>query len=93
MGTHVSTVLDREQNAAFQVIANILFNSDGSPLKNAIVSSGMCKDFGGFYVASSCFKTFMVSYLVGSEAKHRDAFLDLYNRVLREMVEKSYNFV
>jgi len=88
VGTHVSTVLDREQNAAFQVIANILFNSDGSPLKNAIVSSGMCKDFGGFYVASSCFKTFMVSYLVGSEAKHRDAFLDLYNRVLREMVEK-----
>lgn len=88
VGTHVSTVLDREQNAAFQVIANILFNSDGSPLKNAIVSSGMCKDFGGFYVSSSCFKTFMVSYLVGSEAEHRDRFLSLYDTALQEMVEK-----
>ncbi|SHO52724.1 insulinase family protein [Desulfopila aestuarii] len=87
VGTHVSTVLDREENAAFQVISNILFNSDGSPLKNAIISSGMCKDFGGFYVSSSCFKTFMVSYLVGSEAEHRDAFLELYQRVLKEMVE------
>lgn len=88
VGTHVSTVLDREQNAAFQVIANILFNSDGSPLKNAIVSSGMCKDFGGFYMSSSCFKTFMVSYLVGSEAEHRDAFLALYTSALRDMVEQ-----
>jgi Zn-dependent M16 (insulinase) family peptidase len=88
VGTHVSTVLDRERNAAFQVIANILFNSDGSPLKNAIVSSGMCKDFGGFYLSSSCFKTFMISYLVGSEQEHRDAFLALYNKTLRDMVDK-----
>jgi Zn-dependent M16 (insulinase) family peptidase len=87
VGTHVSTVLDREQNAAFQVIANILFNSDGSPLKNAIVSSGMCKDFGGFYLSSSCFKTFMISYLVGSESEHRDDFLLLYNTTLKDMVE------
>ncbi len=86
VGTHVSTVLDREESAAFQVIANILFNSDGSPLKNAIVSSGMCKDFGGFYVASSCFKTFMVSYLVGSEPEHRDTFIELYTSTLNEMV-------
>jgi len=28
VGTHVSTVLDREENAAFQVISNILFNSE-----------------------------------------------------------------
>ncbi len=88
VGTHVSTVLDREQNAAFQVIANILFNSDGSPLKNAIVSSGMCKDFGGFYLSSSSFKTFMISYLVGSEPEHRDDFTTLYNLTLKDMVEK-----
>lgn len=88
VGTHVSTVLNREQNSAFQVIANILFNSDGSPLKNSIVSSGMCKDFGGFYLTSSCFKTFMISYLVGSEPEHRDRFLKLYNETLNTMVEQ-----
>ena len=52
VGTSVGSVGDREQNAAFQVIANILFNSDGSPLKNAIVSSGLCKDFGGFFLSN-----------------------------------------
>ncbi|WP_163336337.1 insulinase family protein [Desulfopila sp. IMCC35008] len=88
VGTQVATVENRLQNAAFQVIANILFNSDGSPLKNSIVSSGMCKDFGGFYLSSSSFKTFMISYLVGSEKEHRDDFLQLYRTTLTDMVEK-----
>ncbi len=87
VGTSVSTIIDRQQNAAFQIIANILFNSDGSPLKNQIVSSGLCKDFGGFYISSSSYKTFMVSYLVGSEAKNRDKFLSLYTSTLSSMVE------
>ena len=86
VGTQVSTVLDREENAAFQIIANILFNSDASPLKNAIVSRGLGKDFGGFYLSSSSFKTFMITYLVGSEADRRDSFLQLYTEALAEMV-------
>ncbi|TKB26918.1 peptidase M16 [Desulfopila sp. IMCC35006] len=86
VGTNISTVTEREVNSAFQIIANILFNSDGSPLKNAIVSSGLCKDFGGFYVATSSFRTLMVTYLVGSEAEHRDSFLKLYRSSLLKMV-------
>ncbi len=88
VGTQVATVLDRLQNAAFQVIANILYNSDGSPLKNIISSSGMCRDFGGFYLSSSCFTTFMITYLVGSDAEHRDAFLQLYTSSLQQMVDQ-----
>lgn len=86
VGTNISTVVEREKNTAFQIIANILFNSDASPLKNSIVSSGLCKDFGGFYMATSSFKTLMLTYLVGSEAEHRDTFLQLYNESLNEMV-------
>jgi presequence protease len=86
VGTNVSTVNQREENSAFQIIANILFNSDGSPLKNAIVSSGLCKDFGGFYMANSSYRTLMITYLVGSEAKHRDSFLGLYRSSLLKMV-------
>jgi presequence protease len=86
VGTNVSTVTEREESSAFQIIANILFNSDGSPLKNAIVSSGLCKDFGGFYLATSSFRTLMVTYLVGSEAEHRDSFLELYRSSLEKMV-------
>jgi presequence protease len=88
VGTSVSDVLDREKNAAFQIIANILYNSDASPLKNAIISSGLCKDFGGFYLSSSSFKTFMVTYLVGSEADRRDNFLNLYTTTLKTMAEQ-----
>ncbi len=86
VGTNVSTVVNREENNAFQIIANILFNSDGSPLKNAIVSSGLCKDFGGLYLATSSYRTLMITYLVGSEAEHRDKFLELYRSSLEKMV-------
>jgi len=88
VGTSVATVENRLQSAAFQVIANILYNSDGSPLKNAIISGEMCKDFGGFYLSSSSFRTFMISYLVGSEADRRDEFLDLYNSTLESMAKE-----
>ena len=86
VGQAVSTVLNRQENAAFQVIAGILYNSDASPLKNKIVSSGLCKDFGGLYLCTSSFKTFMVTYLVGSDPDKREPFLALYNETLREMV-------
>jgi len=83
----VSTVLDREENTAFQVIANILYNSDASPLKNAIISNGLCKDFGGFYLSTSSFKTMMVTYLVGSDPEKRDSFLKLYRETLSQMAK------
>lgn len=87
VGTNVSDITNREENTAFQIIANILFNSDGSPLKNDITSSGLCKDFGGLYLATSSFRTFMITYLVGSEEKYREKFLELYNTSLKQMVE------
>jgi presequence protease len=88
VGTSVATIAMRKENTAFQIIANILFNSDGSPLKNAIVGSGLCKDFGGFFMATSSSKTLMITYLVGSEEQHRDTFLDLYTTSLRKMVQE-----
>ncbi|NNK57534.1 MAG: peptidase M16 [Desulfofustis sp.] len=86
VGTHVGTVADREKNGAFQIIANILFNSDGSPLKNKILATGICKDFGGLYLSSSCFNTVMITYLVGSEKKHLETFSDVYRQTLEEIV-------
>ncbi|CAG34850.1 insulinase family protein [Desulfotalea psychrophila] len=87
VGTNIAKVTEREKNTAFQIIANILFNSDASPLKNRIVSSGLCKDFGGLYMASSSYQTFMLSYLVGSEAEHQEEFVRIYQEALQDMVE------
>ena len=60
----MGTVENRDEDLAFQVIANILFNSDASPLKNAIVSSGLGKDFGGLCMSGTTPKTIMLTYLV-----------------------------
>jgi len=87
VGTHVGTVANRLQNCAFQIIANILYNSDGSPLKNSIISANICRDFGGIYLSSSCFNTSMLTYLVGSEADHLETFSTIYHNTLKEMVE------
>ena len=87
VATNVARVNEREKNCAFQIIANILYNSDGSPLKNRIMSSGLCKDFGGLYLCGSSYKTVMISYLVGSEPEKREEFEALYKTALTEMVE------
>ena len=85
VGSQVGTVLERRENMALHILSGILYNSDASPLKNAIIQSGLCKDFGGLYLSSSSFATVMLTYLVGSEARHRDAFLALYRKTLGEM--------
>ncbi len=88
VGTNVATILNRLEGMAFQVIANILYNSDASPLKNAIITSGVCKDFGGLYVTGNSFRTMMITYLIGSEPEHKDKFLTLYQKTLTELVEQ-----
>lgn len=87
VATNVAKVNEREKNCAFQIISNILYNSDGSPLKNKITSSGLCKDFGGLYLCTSSYKTTMISYLVGSEAENRERFEKIYQEALLQMVE------
>ncbi|XOF34507.1 MAG: insulinase family protein [Candidatus Electrothrix sp. YB6] len=86
VGTAVGTILDRQRNTAFQIIANILYNSDASPLKKAILEAGLCRDFGGMFLADSCYKTFMMTYLIGSEADQRDRFLELYRETLAGII-------
>jgi hypothetical protein len=84
----VDSLLDRELTAAFQVIANILYNSDASPLKKAVVEAGLGKDFGGMFIADHCFQTVMLTYLIGSDADKRDAFFDLCRHVLTQIAEQ-----
>jgi len=85
VGSIVGSVLDRQRNTAFQIIANILYNSDASPLKKAILEAGLCRDFGGFFLSDSCFKTFMMTYLVGSDPDCRATFHEVYRQTLNDM--------
>ncbi len=87
IGALTGNVLNRRRNIALQVIANILYNSDASPLKNSIIQAGLCRDFGGFFVTSSSFKTFMLTYLIGCDEGKRDAFLEIYSSTLQQLAE------
>ncbi len=79
---------DLKINTAFRVMSNLLFNSDASPLKNAILNAGFCRDFGGIFLENSAYASVMMTYLIGSEARHRDAFLELYRDTLAKMVQE-----
>jgi len=85
VGSAVGTILDRQRNTAFQIIAQILYNSDASPLKNSILEAGLCKDFGGLFLDNSCFTTIMMTYLIGSEPHHLDTFRHVYRQTLSDM--------
>ena len=84
----VGSIRDRKLNTAFQIIANILFNSDGSPLKKAVFNAGVCKDFGGLFLSSSSIKSLIITYLVGTDPEKRDHFLALYKATLTRMVDQ-----
>ncbi|PID72138.1 MAG: peptidase M16 [Desulfobulbus propionicus] len=83
----VGTAEDRKKNVAFQIIANILFNSDASPLKNAIINARLCRDFGGVFLANSSFSAILMTYLIGSDPDKREAFQELYTTSLLKMIE------
>jgi len=88
VGAVVGHVGERRRSHAWQIIANILYNSDASPLKNGILAARLGRDFGGFFLPNSAPSTMMISYLIGSEAARRDDFLALHRGVLEEMVRQ-----
>ncbi len=88
VGCLTGNVLERKRSIALQVIANILYNSDASPLKNEIIQAGLCRDFGGFFVTSSSFKTFMLTYLIGCDEGKREKFLEVYTHCLTTMASQ-----
>ncbi len=91
VGSLTGDALDRKRNTALQIIANILYNSDASPLKNRIIEAGLCHDFGGLFVTGSSFKTFMLTYLIGCDVDKRERFLEVYNQALSAMVSEGLN--
>ena len=84
----VGSAQDREKSLAFELLSGILFNSDASPLKNAIVSSGLGKDFGGLFMADAGYATLMLVYLIGSEPERADSFFALCRSSIQEIVRQ-----
>jgi presequence protease len=87
VSTKVGTPKDVELNLTFHLLSNILFNSDASPVRQAIMKSGLAGDFSGYFDDGQ-YETAITAYVSGSEAEQKDQFLDIYFRSLKEIIEK-----
>ncbi|MBN2858435.1 MAG: insulinase family protein [Candidatus Delongbacteria bacterium] len=87
----LSTIIGRpediELNLAMHLISNIIFNSDASPLKQAVMKSGIAGDFSGYFDDSQL-ETYVTSYISGSEPENKDRFIDIYFEILNKMVSE-----
>ena len=66
------------------ILANILFKSEASPVKKAVLSSGIAEDFSGFYDDSQ-YETVITAYVSGSDVKHEEKFREIYYQALKEV--------
>lgn len=87
VSTKVGTPKDVELNVAFHLLSNILLNSDASPVKQAVMKEGIAGDFSGYFDDGQ-FETAVTAYISGSEAEHKDKFLEIYFSSLKEIIEK-----
>jgi len=87
----LSTIIGRpedvELSLAMHLISNIIFNSDASPLKQAVMKSGIAGDFSGYFDDSQL-ETYVTSYISGSEPENKDRFIDIYFDILNKMVSE-----
>lgn len=90
MGSVVGNISDIEKNIAFSLLSSLLHDSNASPLKEAILKSGICNDFGGYH-STSFYNTAFITTISGSEKEHRDTFLDIYRDTLEGIVKKGFD--
>ncbi|MBN2789118.1 MAG: insulinase family protein [Candidatus Delongbacteria bacterium] len=86
VGTKITTPDNIKENIAFNIITNILFNSDASILKKNIMKAGIANDLTGYYDDNAYF-TSMVTFISGSSPTDRYKFLDVYYSSLEELVK------
>lgn len=82
----IGTAMDRELNLAFEILKNILMDSNAAPLKKALLESGLGKDVFAFY-SDSMVQPLLGITLAYSNASSKDDFLELVKRTLSGLVK------
>jgi presequence protease len=86
ISTKVGTPAEVELNISMHLLTNILMNSDASPLKQAMMRSGIAGDFSGYFDDGQ-YETAVTAYISGSEIAHRDEFLKIYFDTLKDLAK------
>ncbi|NOZ08432.1 MAG: peptidase M16 [FCB group bacterium] len=85
--TKLFPIAEYKKNLAFGIISNILYSSDASPLKAAVLSAGLGKDLTGFFIDNMP-STSMFAVLIGADETDKEKFRECYDEALREICEK-----
>jgi len=88
--TKLCPISDTKLTMAFAILSNILFESDASPLKEAILAAGLGKDLSGFFLDHMPY-TSMFSILVGAEKDQTEIFHKCFNDALRSICDDGLN--
>ncbi|MDH4199728.1 MAG: insulinase family protein [Spirochaetia bacterium] len=79
--------IDRvEKNMAFEILTNILFNSEASPLKTAMLKAKIGTEIGCIY--NDTLESFLFMYALGASEAKQDKFIEVYKKVLTDIVNK-----
>ncbi|MDH4263812.1 MAG: insulinase family protein [Spirochaetia bacterium] len=84
-GVYTGEINNVEKNIAFEILTNILFNSEASPLKNALLKAKVGTEIGCMY--NDTLDSFLFMYALGSSEDKQDKFLKVYHKVLGDLVK------
>ena len=84
-GVFTGEVDNVEKNIAFEILTNILFNSEASPLKTALLKAKVGTEIGCMY--NDTLDSFLFMYALGSSADKQEKFLKVFHKVLADIVK------
>ncbi len=74
-----------EKNIAFEILTNILFNSEASPLKRAMLEANLGNEVGCIY--NDLVQTFLFLYALGAKPDQEQKFMEVYRNTLTKIVK------
>lgn len=84
-GVYTGKIDSVEKNIAFEILTNILFNSEASPLKTALLKAKIGTEIGCMY--NDTLESFLFMYALGFSEDKEEKFIQVYREVLGNMVK------
>jgi len=85
-GIETGVIDNPEKNIAFEILNNILLNSEASLMKKNLLDAEVGTEIGSFY--NDTLRSFLFVYALGSSVEKKGKFLEVWKTTLKELVEK-----
>lgn len=78
-----------EQNIAYDILANLLINSEASLLKRALLEAKIGAEVGCIY--NETLESFLFVYIMGASLEKKEQFLNVYRDTLQKIVQNGFD--